>query len=114
MIAVYDRATGEVLRYVVCPRAEYVLNVRDGESCIEVDAMPHGYARVVDGRLAEAELAEVTRSYDQERRAAYPDVGAQLDAIWKAFASLDRGALPPDTAAMLDQVIAVKQQYPKP
>ncbi|CAJ0740797.1 hypothetical protein [Ralstonia mannitolilytica] len=114
MIAVYDRATGEVLRYVVCPRAEYALNVRDGESCIEVDAMPQAHARVVEGHLVEVQLPEVALAYDEERRAAYPEVGAQLDAIWKAFASLDRGALPPDTAAMLDQVIAVKQQYPKP
>ncbi|MBB3010623.1 hypothetical protein [Cupriavidus alkaliphilus] len=46
------------------------------------------------------------------RRAAYANVGDQLDAIWKALAALDPATLPPETHAMLEQVQAVKERYP--
>jgi len=50
--------------------------------------------------------------YDSRRASAYPEVGEQLDAIWKALAQLP--ALPPDTAAMLQRIRQVKTDYPKP
>jgi hypothetical protein len=46
------------------------------------------------------------------RAAAYPPAGDQLDALWKALAR-DARALPPETRAMLDRVMQVKQQHPK-
>lgn len=50
--------------------------------------------------------------YDGRRAAAYPDIGDQLDAIWKALEQLP--GLPPDTAAMLQRIRQVKADYPKP
>lgn len=51
------------------------------------------------------------KDYREARRAAYPDIGDQLDAIWKALA-VQQG-LPSDTQAMLTQVYEVKRRYPK-
>ena len=50
--------------------------------------------------------------YDRRRASAYPEVGEQLDTIWKALAQLP--TLPPDTAAMLQRIRQVKTDYPKP
>ncbi|NSX14946.1 hypothetical protein HTY52_12760 [Cupriavidus taiwanensis] len=46
------------------------------------------------------------------RRAEYPNIGDQLDAVWKALGALPASALPPETRAMLEQVQAVKARYP--
>jgi len=43
--------------------------------------------------------------YVQLRRAEYPSIGDQLDALFKA------GAFPPD---MAERLAAVKSKYPKP
>lgn len=44
------------------------------------------------------------------RAAAYPDIGDQLDAIWKWIGSQEfAGAAAP----MLEQVRAVKERFPK-
>lgn len=50
--------------------------------------------------------------YDQRRAAEYPDVGDQLDAIWKALAALP--SLPPDAMEMLERIRRIKTTYPKP
>jgi len=54
-----------------------------------------------------------TRDYREARRPEYPGVTDQLDAIWKALAVSGLN-LPPETAAMLAKVRAVKAMYPKP
>jgi hypothetical protein len=43
-------------------------------------------------------------SYVEKRRAAYPTIGEQLDALYHA------GVFPPD---MAERIRAVKQRYPK-
>lgn len=45
------------------------------------------------------------------RQPAYPPIGDQLDAIWKALEQV--GSLPPETRDMLERVKAVKKRYPK-
>lgn len=50
--------------------------------------------------------------YAKLRREAYPDVGDQLDAMWKMLANVNPKT--PEAQAMLDQVAAVKTKYPKP
>lgn len=51
--------------------------------------------------------------YYAQRRDAYPAIGDQLDAIWKGVASL--GLTPtPEIQQVLQQIQAVKAQYPKP
>lgn len=51
MIAIYDKETGRVNRFNWVPREEYDLNVKEGESCIEVDFAPPGNFIVIDGQL---------------------------------------------------------------
>ena len=50
-------------------------------------------------------------SYAQQRSMAYPPIGDQLDVLWKALGSMleDQRA-----EAMLAQIQAVKDRYPKP
>ena len=43
--------------------------------------------------------------YAQRRKEEYPDIGDQLDALWKGGDAAE---------AMLQKIIAVKDQYPKP
>ncbi len=53
------------------------------------------------------------RNYAEARRTEFPEIGEQLDAIWKALESSGLN-LPPEAAAMLANVQAVKAMYPKP
>ena len=48
----------------------------------------------------------------EKRRDEYPDIGDQLDAIWKAFGQMDPDDVPEPARAMLAQVQAVKAKYP--
>ncbi len=43
--------------------------------------------------------------YRIQRRAAYPPIGDQLDAMWKGGE---------ESAAMFDAIVAIKTQFPKP
>ena len=54
---------------------------------------------------AQQEHKRTKLSYADQRRAAYPTIGDQLDALYHA------GVFPAD---MAEQIRAVKQQYPKP
>lgn len=53
------------------------------------------------------------RDYREARRPEYPEIGDQLDAVWKALEA-SGARLPPEAVAVLDQVRAVKKRYPKP
>lgn len=53
------------------------------------------------------------RDYAQARKAEYPDVGDQLDAIWAALAVSGLN-LPAETNAMLARIGTVKTKFPKP
>ena len=62
----------------------------------EFDAMEAAHA---------AERAELARTkYQRDRAAEYPSIGDQLDALWKGGDA---------ATAMLAQVQAVKNKYPK-
>ncbi len=50
--------------------------------------------------------------YRQKRAAEYPDIGDQLDAIWKELEQ--RPLLVSDAKNMLNRVKEIKQRYPKP
>lgn len=49
--------------------------------------------------------------YKDDRRSEYPEIGDQLDVIWRYFDTL---TLTAEAQSMLDQVKAVKAKYPKP
>ena len=58
----------------------------------------------------------MSHSPNKQRRLAYPSVGEQLDAIWK-FINQQRLTgvdLPADTDRVLNKVLAVKRDIPKP
>lgn len=46
----------------------------------------------------------------ERRRAEYPNIGDQLDALWKA---LDGKDLPPEAAEIVKRIKAIKDKYPK-
>lgn len=52
-------------------------------------------------------------SYRDMRRVDYPGVGDQLDAIWKTLDKLG-APLSPEAELLLQQIMAVKDLYPKP
>jgi len=53
---------------------------------------------------------EQTESYKDKRRAAYPPIGDQLDAL---FHAMEVGVLPQVTD-FYDKILAVKETYPAP
>jgi len=54
----------------------------------------------------EAKIADLAKlEYQDKRRAEYPPIGDQLDALWKGGA---------DMAAMKAQIDAIKAKYSKP
>lgn len=110
--AIHD-ADGFVRRYIRVPEQELADNVAEDESALLIDAFPTTAHRVVDGQLVPFEPPKPALTYADERRAAYPAVGEQLDALWKAFAAIDVSLLPQETLAMMQQVKAVKEKYPK-
>lgn len=59
---------------------------------------------------AEQQRYELEESYKDKRRAEYPPIGDQLDAIYKA---MDEGILP-KAPEFYDPIKAVKDKYPKP
>lgn len=48
--------------------------------------------------------------YAEKRRAAYPDIGDQLDALWTAVGTK---SLPPDAQAIRNKIDDVKRRFPK-
>lgn len=84
--------------------ADGVLYV-EGVTQEALDAALKGYNNDVDG----------VKSYLYERAAAYPEVGDQLDAIWKElnFRRLNGENLTQDADDMLGKILAVKNEYPK-
>jgi len=60
---------------------------------------------------------KITHSPDPrpKRKAEYPDIGDQLDAIWKAIDALveDGAMVPVETVEMLAKIKAVKGKYAK-
>lgn len=57
----------------------------------------------------------MAQSAYKRRRAAYPNIGEQLDAIWKFINQqrLNGVDLPADTDRVLNKVLAVKRDHPK-
>jgi hypothetical protein len=52
--------------------------------------------------------------YKERRRVEYPPPAEQLDSLWKLIAQMPTDSLPLDTAAMLGEIVGVKQRFPKP
>ena len=102
-------------RFFVDPDGNY-LGGFDGADppplAIEVPGPPD------DGRQkwSGTEWLPYQRPYDDARRAAYPALGDQLDAILKGFNTMRLGGqnLPDDLDSIINQWLAVKAEHPKP
>lgn len=76
------------------------------------EAQAYGNLTAVAGDPPAGMLAQSAPppAYDKLRALAYPEVGAQIDALWHA---MDDGVLP-KIEPMYSQIKAVKEAYPKP
>ena len=73
--------------------------------------------QVEEDAFAQAkEQYERLEKYKDDRRAEYPPIGDQLDAIWKALERInaDGVLLPTETLDVLDKIVVVKNKYPEP
>ncbi len=68
------------------------------------------WPHLIDGVWIKRPIAQDALSYGELRRAAYPSVTQQLDALWHA---MNLGEIPKATA-FFDALAQVKAQYPKP
>lgn len=80
--------------------------------------MEKRYRELYDGNgnlLEQEEIPYTENEILEMRKAEYPDIGDQLDVIWKEFKKGKDGGenLNNDTNAMIDQIFAVKAKYPK-
>ena len=57
-------------------------------------------------------IIEHRRNYREARKAEYPDIGDQLDALVKYFSA--QPTIPTELQAWVSQCQAVKAKYPKP
>ncbi len=57
---------------------------------------------------------QAENGYKEERVSAYPPLSDQLDAIWKVIQSNPDLAIPVDVQAISDQIVQVKEDFPKP
>lgn len=71
---------------------------------------------IEDQKIAEKQAELERTQYQRDREANYPKLGDQLDAMWKHLEMIRSvgGKLQDDTSVMLDQILAVKAEYPKP
>lgn len=110
---------GKENKKIINNMTDYVV-IHNGESTIIDGWNVQGLAKPTLEELApymtQAEAEYHATAYKTERKKTYPDMGEQLDAIWKGFAALEAAgtALDADTSGMLETVQAVKSMYPKP
>lgn len=72
-------------------------------------------SEVKERRKASAQEKKET-AYISLRREAYPDIGDQLDAIWKElnYRRMQGDELTQEADDILNKILAVKKKHPKP
>jgi len=77
------------------------------------EGVPYSWDVKVEKWLPHAEATK--KVYDKLRRKDYPEIGDQLDALWKQMNQdrLGGKALIQDADDMLGAVLAIKAKYPK-
>lgn len=73
-----------------------------------------GSPRVSVPTMGELQPVMDSDVYAEQRSKSYPPVSDQLDALWKFIESLPSASLPDDTAAVLNDIVKVKTDIPKP
>lgn len=74
-----------------------------------------GVAQPFQQRLVDGALIPYTppKPYWEQRKEAYPEIGDQLDALWKTLQNLPPNLLTDEAQQMLAAIDAVKTQIPK-
>lgn len=65
---------------------------------------------LVNGAVVDTQEPLIPVTYQRQRMTAYPSTGDQMDMLWHA---MHRGDMP-KVEPFYSQILAVKQQYPKP
>jgi len=111
--AVFKKSSGELVNWA--SRGELSFDP-DTEVAAEFEVMPdinpdtHFFNAVSMKTEARTESEVRSRTYKKNREREYPEIGDQLDAIWRY---LSNGILDPQAQAMMDQINEVKGNYPK-
>lgn len=71
---------------------------------VHEDGVGFGYSVPTEEQIAAAIVELELEEYKEKRKAEYPDIGDQLDALWKGGNDAE------DMKALID---AVKSKYPK-
>lgn len=99
------------------PRVDYIILDQGAGSEIVRWDLPDPQPTQVELDAAWAVVSGATPApsplYAQLRRAAYPTIGDQLDALWKLVEELKLKDMPPETAAILETIVEVKETFPK-
>lgn len=111
---VWDSRSGEILRTGSCPESDFEHQTRHDWEWI-CEGKHDWRTERHDGEqwIAKDPPPIPAPDYREMRRNEYPDVGEQLDAIWKQLAS-DKSLLVGDAETMLTRVMEVKAKHPKP
>lgn len=90
----------------LCPDAEFAVEDED-YSTIRWFKQPETIPTLeeVENESQRLTQLDVDLSYQKKRRAEYPSIGDQLDALWKGEAALEE---------MRAKVMAIKNKYSKP
>lgn len=88
------------------PNAQWNLNGNNYDGLIWLDQTQSKPTEAeINQAIVEIQAEEAANAYKALRKSNYPDIGDQLDALWKG------GQAAQD---MLAQINAVKAQFPKP
>ena len=78
------------------------------EVIIHKDGINNGYIMPTEQKILDTiaiiEAEEIATKYKRDRKAEYPSIGDQLDALWKGGVELE---------IMKTKILAVKEKYPK-
>ena len=104
-----DKVHGIVEGSKACARGYYFLETS------EVLKFPI----IQDGILIEDPVKlqeEIDTQYKRDRKAEYPDLGDQLDVIWKQFIQMrfNGESLIQEADDMIGSILATKNKHPKP
>ena len=109
---VFDPRTGKILRSGSCQDHMVSMQARPGESVLPITSDPRSQS--IDLKSMKAVNVTIddipTPNYRMLRQREYPEVGEQLDVLWREMQALP---LTQEADAMLKRIQAVKAKYPK-
>lgn len=108
---VYDPRTGKILRSGDCQEHMIARQANTGESVLPVASNPETqWVDLETLTLINVAPAVFEPDYRLKRAREYPDIGDQLDVLWREMQALP---LTQEADAMLKRIQAVKAKHPK-